>query len=195
MSEMQRPDGDDTLLALLYAAGELEAPAAAAFERRLADDQSARDALCSAVRMHQAMCGQPEPVPDRAYRKRVRARLRGPGWWKRIAAARSYAGHSSLWALAGAVAAATAVVIWLPPLTSTPEKVRHIVLPPLSAQAPTPAFPVDADEADDGPELMGGRHLARTLHEEQSRRVRGDRRLARLEDRATPLHSAPVYSP
>jgi anti-sigma-K factor RskA len=66
---------DEQLLAILYASGELEAEEAAAFERRLADDQSTRDALCTAVRLSRTMSGQPDPVPDVSYRERVKQRL------------------------------------------------------------------------------------------------------------------------
>jgi hypothetical protein len=51
-----------------------------------------------------------------------------------------------------------------------------------------------ADDADDLPELMSGPHLARAVHEENSRKIRAeDRRIVRLEDRAARLRGAPIY--
>src|SRR6266542_6142583 len=95
------------LVALLYASGEMEAAEAADFERRLAEDQAARDALAGAVPLAQALAGRAAAVPDPAYRARVRRQLRpAPGLWQRLWAPRPYRGHPALWGAAGAAAAA-----------------------------------------------------------------------------------------
>ncbi len=62
-------------LAVRYFEGELPESEAAAFELRLAGEQSAREALCEAVRLTAGMDGASELLPDRAYREGVRARL------------------------------------------------------------------------------------------------------------------------
>jgi hypothetical protein len=84
---------DSTLqgTALRYAAGDLPPDEVEAFERRLADDQDARDALSEAVRLSAAALGQAAPAPDRSFRTRLRARLglsyRGPLAWSALGAA------------------------------------------------------------------------------------------------------------
>jgi hypothetical protein len=65
-------------VAFRYARGEADGPEAAAFERRLAADQSAREALCRAVTLARSLAGLGPPRPDPAYRERVRQRLRPP---------------------------------------------------------------------------------------------------------------------
>jgi ferric-dicitrate binding protein FerR (iron transport regulator) len=68
---------DEVTLALLYAGGRLSPEDAEAFERRLGEDQQARDALCRAMELVQSLAGRPlRPRPD--YRERVRQRLRPP---------------------------------------------------------------------------------------------------------------------
>jgi hypothetical protein len=191
MSETDRP-GDDTLLALLYAAGELRGPAAAAFECRLADDQAARDALADAVRLGEALAGRPEPAPDPAYRRRVLLRLRAPGLWRRVVGGRVYRGHPSLWALAGAAAAA---LILLPARTDTvPDGDRDRPPPAVAGDRPAPPPAAAADDAEGWPDLMRGRHLTQTWREElQRRKLRAEGgRVVRLEEGAAPPR-APVY--
>lgn len=61
--------------ALRYAAGDLSPDEVSAFEARLAEDQSARDALAEAVRLSAAAIGQASPVPDPSFRALIRARL------------------------------------------------------------------------------------------------------------------------
>ncbi len=64
-----------TRQAALYAAGRLDAAAAAAFEDLLSTDAAARDALCRAVR--RSLAGDRQALhPDPSYRRRVRRRLR-----------------------------------------------------------------------------------------------------------------------
>jgi hypothetical protein len=62
-------------LALRYAAGVLGGAEAAAFERRLGASQAARDALCQAVVLAQALAGRGPLEPGPGYRERVRQRL------------------------------------------------------------------------------------------------------------------------
>ncbi len=192
MPENDRP-GDDAYQARRYAAGALDPAAAAEFERRLADDQAARDALCAAVRAGRAVAGLPEPVPDPAYRARVLRRLADNGPWRKPGL-RPYRGHPGLWALAGAAAAAVALT-WLPGRPAA-DPAPASEFPPALAQdaARPPAAACDevAEDGEEGAELMGGRHLAQTLSEENRRKGRaGERRLVRLEDQAAPLHPAP----
>ena len=84
-------DSDLQATALRYAAGDLSAAEAAAFEQLLAEDQNARDALSEAVRLSAAALGQASPAPDRSFRSRIRARLglsyRGPLAWASLGAA------------------------------------------------------------------------------------------------------------
>lgn len=61
--------------ALRYAARMLTPPESAAFEARLAGDQSARDALSEAVRLSAAALKQDAPSPARSFRRLVRNRL------------------------------------------------------------------------------------------------------------------------
>src|SRR5213080_840229 len=61
--------------ALLYASEGLAEADAAAFERRLAEDQAAREALAQAVPLALALRGQAVSSPNPVYRSRVRRRL------------------------------------------------------------------------------------------------------------------------
>src|SRR5260221_14464201 len=84
-----------------FAAGDLPPRETAAFEVRLAGEQSARDALAEAVRLSAAALGQDAPAPDRTFRAMIRERLLRswyPGWLAR----RAYRGHPLAWAGAGA---------------------------------------------------------------------------------------------
>ena len=63
------------LLAFLYVTGELEGSEAASFERQLAENQAAREALCQAVRLCLHLSRPTAVAPDPAYRERVRQRL------------------------------------------------------------------------------------------------------------------------
>ncbi len=71
------PSGNDLhLQAFLYASGELDKSAAVSFERRLAEEQAAREALCQAVLLWQPLGRQTDSGPDPVYRECVRQRLR-----------------------------------------------------------------------------------------------------------------------
>src|SRR5262249_53765047 len=147
------------LQALLYAGGELPDADAATFERRLADDQSARDALVQAVQLAQLA---QQLRPDPAYRQRVRQRLRSrPGLWQALVGKRSYRGHPLLWAVAGAVAAALLVAVLLP--RPKPEVIVVSTGAPEVVESPL-ALPDDDPDAFDvarvWAETPKGEHLA-----------------------------------
>ncbi len=104
-------DAELSVTALRYAAGAMPPAEAEAFEARLADDQSARDALAEAVRLSAAASGAPAPTPDPLVRRAVAERLH-PTWLSRLFPRRPYRGHPAVWAvLGGGVAAAVAVAI------------------------------------------------------------------------------------
>ena len=65
------PDPTLQATALRYAARDLTASEAAAFEARLANDQDARDALAEAVRLSAAAIGQRPPAPRPSLRALV----------------------------------------------------------------------------------------------------------------------------
>src|SRR5262245_9682107 len=110
MREAHGPNGTAgglALHALLDASGELDAAEAEAFERRLGEDQAAREALAGAVPLARALGGLPAAAPDPAYRARVRRLLRPrAGVWQRLWGRRPYRGHPVLWGAVGAAAAA-----------------------------------------------------------------------------------------
>jgi hypothetical protein len=101
-----------------YAGGDRSTAATAAFERRLATDQEAREALCDAVRVTWAAGGEAALSPDPAYRAEVVRRLLGR---------RAYGAHPLVWAGLGAAAA---LLLALGALGR---------MPPASGPAPAPA--------------------------------------------------------
>jgi anti-sigma-K factor RskA len=189
MSETNRRAGDDPVLARRYAAGELDEAEAAAFERRLAADQATRDALCAAVCEMRAAEGRSEPKPDPAYRTRVRSRLREVAARRQAEGRGRYRIHPAAWAVAGAAAAALLLVSVRTATGPSGEPAAPRPAASQEAAAPLPGPEVAADDGDDGPDLLSGQHLARTIEEENRRK---DRRIVRLEDRAVRSH-APVY--
>jgi anti-sigma-K factor RskA len=93
-------------LALLYSSGELDEAEAAVFEKRLGNDQGAREALTVAVQLAQMPAAGEIARPNPSYRERVRQRLgSSPSWWGWFCGRRAYRGHPLLWGLAGAAAA------------------------------------------------------------------------------------------
>ena len=131
-------------LALRYAAGELPPPETALFEKQLAADQDARDALGEAVRLSAAALGQAPPSPDRSFRGLIRERLRPLGAWRpRWLSRRAYRGHPIAWAIlgAGVVAGATLTGLQLA-ATDSPPAVASISPPPAPA-APLPQEPAE----------------------------------------------------
>jgi hypothetical protein len=169
-----RDDRPDTeALALLYANGELEGPELADFERRLAADQSARDALCQAVELAATLSGRVPRQPGTAYRDTVRRRLTPRGPWGWVSRRRLYRGHPAFWALAGAAAAA---VLFLArpapvPVPADPPPADVVRTVPQPNGSATPAAPLET-EASVYTELSNFNHLASTVAEVKGRRDR-----------------------
>jgi hypothetical protein len=155
-----------TLQALLYASGRLAEADAAAFERRLAADQEACEALAEAVPLALALRGQAVSSPDPAYRARVRHRLVRP----------PVRGHPALWAGFGAAAA----MLVMFGLGTTPQ----LPLPtPAAPTNPTPTARPGNREADIASvtaevwaELQNPEHLLKAHDEEMRRRGRAEER-------------------
>lgn len=129
--------------ALRYAARTLTPPESAAFEARLADDQSARDALSEAVRLSAAALKQDAPSPARGLRRLVRNRLvsrMSPVAWVGLGA--------------GVVAAAALFAVQIADRPATPV-VATAVPPPAPQLPPAPVArleepePAPAEHADD----------------------------------------------
>jgi hypothetical protein len=112
-------DSTLALLALRYAAGELDPAETEVFESRLGADQTARDALAEAVRLSAAASGLPAPTPDPLVREAAREQLR-PTWATRLFPRRPYRGHPLAWAGVGGGLAAAVVAAVLPTLTADP---------------------------------------------------------------------------
>ncbi|WP_435010180.1 hypothetical protein P12x_001414 [Tundrisphaera lichenicola] len=88
------PDSDLHWLAFRYATGEMSDPEEVDFERMLADDQSAREALAGAVELSGAMSALPPKTWSRPRRFLTRRTLA----WSGLAAAACLA-VASLWSL------------------------------------------------------------------------------------------------
>lgn len=170
------------LQAHLYASGELAEPERAAFEERLAADQSAREALAEAVYMNAALRGE-AARPDPSYRDRVRQRLR-PSWWQRLLARRNYRGHPLLWS---AVGAAAALLIGLS--VPRPEPEIQVIVREAPAEMPPAGESDTADAALQDisyvwAELSTPDHTVRAHAEENQRKSRQeDRRRTRRNAR------------
>jgi hypothetical protein len=100
----QRPWADGLIFqALLYTSGDLEEQEAAAFEQRLGEDQTAREAVSEAVQLALVSNFQTPAAPDRTYRERVRQRLQPHRrFWHWLVGQRIYPGHPALWGTLGA---------------------------------------------------------------------------------------------
>ena len=95
---------DVDVQAFLYANGELNGVEAVYFERRLAEEQAAREALSQAVCLCERL-GSSARGPDPMYRERVRRRLRPePGLDRFRGQIRVERGHPILWCVLGAAA-------------------------------------------------------------------------------------------
>jgi len=107
----ETPPNDLTLQALLYASGELDEPDAALFERRLGEDQEAREALLQAVQNNLTAMGQPAVALDPEYRDRVRQRLRQRKRLLRGQGQHSAFGPAALWCVLGAIVAVLLMLV------------------------------------------------------------------------------------
>ena len=94
-------------MAFSYIAGELPAEAASAFERRLADDQPARDAVCEAIALAERLLVAAPSANDLV--RPVSAT--GTAFKHDTSSIRSRAVHALGWMIAGAVAAT--LFFWL----------------------------------------------------------------------------------
>jgi hypothetical protein len=190
MHESSEPPRDPLAFqALLYASGELPEAEAAAFERRLGEDQAARDALCLAVQFCPGLHGGAPVTPDRAYRDQVRQRLRTrrvvPRWWLE---ARPYRGHPALWSLGGAAAAVLLMFALGQLLPGSWRAVEgSFVLPPSDTQPDLPLAPESVETvevAQAWAELYNATRLAQARNEEIRRKNRAEeRRPGKVEDR------------
>ena len=97
---LPEPESDLSWTAFLYISGDLSPEAATAFERRLADDQEAREAVAEAVELAGALA------------------LVGPEWALRLTPGKSSARRRAL-AVAASLAAACLVLALIPAFRST----------------------------------------------------------------------------
>jgi len=120
MRESHFPINSDSdnleIQALLYATGELEGAELTRFEKRLGEDQEAREALCQTMGMTLALSGHVPSVPDPSYRAVVRQRLFPPqpvwqGWVRPTIRWSSPA----VWTAAGTLLVLLALVLAKPP--------------------------------------------------------------------------------
>jgi anti-sigma factor RsiW len=157
--------------ALLYASGELAEEERAAFEQRLGEDQAAREALCQAVQLSQALRGERPAAPDQSYRGRVRRRLTGAG-------PRLYRGHPLLWAVSGAAAAVLVMLgLGLPEARQAgPPSVVQVEPRPVVENNVSKEEPM-LEVANHWAELHNSNHLEKALTDEARRRLRAEERL------------------
>ena len=207
------PDPTLQTRALRYAAGDLPAADAAAFETVLAADPDAQDALAEAVRLSAACLGQRPPAPDRSFRAAIRDRLRPATVWNRWVARRAYRGHPLAWTAAGVVAAAgLAAVGWSlgdadPALPAAavrvavpaPERSVPVAPPPRAvAVRPVPVPSVAADDdaalraAEIWAELSTLEHVERVHEDELRRRTRARDFAAPHPDRPSAMMAVPI---
>jgi anti-sigma factor RsiW len=152
--------------ALLYASGGLAEADAAAFERRLAEDQASREALAQAVPLALALRGQAVSPPNPAYRARVRQRL----------LPRRFRGHPAFWAGLGA-AAAVLVMLGLGAVPRLPPQPPPVLPDSLQGARP-PGGETDKASvtAEVWAELQNPEHLLKAHDEEMRRRGRAEER-------------------
>jgi hypothetical protein len=190
MHEKYVPGPDDALAfqALLYAGGEMEAEESLAFERRLGEDQAARDALYRAVRAASALAGQAPPAPDPAYRAEVRRRLQ-PGLLRGLTERHSYRGHPLLWTGLGAAAAVLLTLGFggisrpVPPAPVPLAPDALTVAPAPAPRAAETARPSAVEMANLWAELGSSEHLAKAREEEIRRKGRAEAHRPRTEER------------
>lgn len=198
MRETNGPNDGLALQAFLYASGELDADEAAAFEQRLSDDQSAREALTQAVQLTRAPSGLVPLRPTPAYRAAVLRRLR-PQPFDWLLRRRSYRGHPGVWTGIGAAAAVLLTLHLYPTPTVSPAPEPETAVRTVAPSPPPNPLPVDvepelmeADVAEVWAELNNTDHIARAHEEEMRRRTRVEERsrMMRGEDhRSRVLHN------
>lgn len=173
--------------AFCYAGGVLGPAAALAFERRLGEDQSAREALADAVARVQALAGAPPLAPDPGYRAAVCRRLGGGSGWWRLLGPNRYPGHAALWALAGAAAALLLTFARPAGRVSLPQGVPGASLPVATPDGEVVAAdPWASEVAEVWATLQNYRHLARAHEEVTRRKGRPDTRPVEWPDDVPP---------
>ncbi len=201
MNDPDLPLGDALRFqAWRYASGALPPAEAATFERRLGDEQAARDALCQAVQITALLNGHKPPQPQGSYRTRVWQRLgRRPAVGRGLFQRQIYRGHPALWSALGAAAAVLLIVgfgrlAWTEPLP----------VPPVAASPSTPtSLPTSGGEesrslvmvevAQVWAELHSTAHLTRAHDEEARRKLRVEEwRQGKSEERRLRLPGGPV---
>jgi hypothetical protein len=174
MSDNPTPGDALAVQAFLYANGDLDGPAQAAFEDRLAVDQATRDALAQAVPLLSVLGGKLPPRPDPAYRQRVRDRLQG-GWWRWLTGRRTYRGHPLLWTALGAAASLLLVLGWwrlTPAAVAAPGPVALQPTPETGTVAEPEYLVTTIEVAETWADLDHLEHLTKARDEEMRRKIR-----------------------
>jgi hypothetical protein len=184
-------DAELAVSALRYAAGDMPPAEAEAFEARLGDDQSARDALAEAVRLSAAASGLPDPCPDPLARKAVAERL-FPTWVSRLFPRRPYRGHPVVWAvLGGGVAAVAAVVITLNSAPAPIAPLAYAGPPPKLHAVSVEAVPFVPAEVED-PTLGQHRPLPPVVESASNTKLNPMGRDVRGNETAGAAYPAPI---
>lgn len=163
-----RPAGEDDLVlkALLYVSGELDATEVEAFEKRLGEDQAARDALCRAVELTQPLAPTAWPGPHPAYRLRVCHRLRQRRRQRfGLAPASGYFGHPAFWSILGATLAVLLMIV-------ISQYIAGLEVSPAPAPGAPAAPSVSADVVRAWADWHNNDRLARVCSEVQERHQR-----------------------
>jgi len=161
---------------LLYIAGELEGAELTQFEKRLGEDQEARDALCHAMGLTVALSGHKTFRPDPAYRAVVRKQLfPAKGFWQSWVQPNWT--HPAVWTATGALVLLVTLSLARPrsPLAGD----RGVSSP--VADAVQKSKHANNDESKDLPspeaatfwsELPNGEHLSKAREDDQRRKDR-----------------------
>jgi hypothetical protein len=173
---------DVNLQAFLYASGELEGIEAASFERRLGEEQAAREALSQAVLLCQPLGSQISAGPNPVYRECVRRRLRPrPNMERIVEQPRADRGHPVIWSVLGA-AAAVLLLFSLERLGSraVPDGAGGVTV---AERGPSSTVPGDLDDPPNAfvsdvalvwAKLPNGEHLRMARAEEMRRKSRAE---------------------
>jgi hypothetical protein len=194
---MAKCDGSDRLKntlsfqALLYAGGELDEEDSKVFEQRLADDQTARDALCQASQVLESGHSQNPLGPDPGYRQKVLLQLSGgSNFWEKFFAIRPQRGHPLLWGLCGAAAALLLLVGFEKYEAGQVKNAESPALGTPNESISTQALGIQelgplAETADIWADMHPSDHLLKARDDEVRRRVRAleRSRLLKYEER------------